>query len=50
MTMTASEMGRKSAATRKKKYGGKKGFAAHMRKVNHARRTLDKSAIHMPNV
>jgi hypothetical protein len=43
MTMTASEMGKKSAAARRKKYGGKKGFAAHMQKVSHARKAkLDK--------
>jgi hypothetical protein len=42
MTFTASEMGKKSAAVRRKKYGGKEGFIAHMTKVSHARRKLDK--------
>jgi hypothetical protein len=43
MTMTASEMGKKSAAARRKKHGGKKGFAKHMQTISRARRTLDKS-------
>jgi hypothetical protein len=50
MTITASEMGKKSAAARLKKYGGKEGFAKHMKRVSHARRTLDKNAIPKPNV
>jgi hypothetical protein len=33
MTITASEMGKKSAAARRQKRGGKKGFAKHMRKI-----------------
>jgi hypothetical protein len=40
MTMTASEMGKKSAQVRRRKFGGKKGFAEHMRKVRAA--ALDK--------
>jgi hypothetical protein len=51
MTMTASEMGKKSAAARRKKFGGKKnGFAAHMQAVSRARRgKLDKTAIPTSN-
>ncbi len=45
MTMTAYEMGKKSAAARLKKHGGKKGFAKHMQAISRARRTLDRTAI-----
>jgi hypothetical protein len=43
MTMTASQMGKNSAKARLKKYGGKKGFAKHMREISRSRRTLDKT-------
>jgi len=36
MTMTASEMGKRSVAARLKKYGGKKGFSKHMKRVRKA--------------
>jgi hypothetical protein len=39
MTMTASEMAQKSVEARKKKYGGEKGFAAHMKKLSHSRKS-----------
>jgi hypothetical protein len=48
MTMTASEMGKKSAAARRKKHGGKKGFAEHMRDIAN-RRYLDKRSQTTPN-
>jgi hypothetical protein len=44
MSMTASEMSKRSAVARRKKHGGKKGFSAHMSAVRRA--ALDKKAIH----
>jgi hypothetical protein len=41
MTMTASEMGKRSAAARRKKHGGNRGFAKHMSDIAKAR-YLDK--------
>jgi len=37
MTMTASQMGKNSAKARRKKYGGKKGFAKHMSDIANKR-------------
>jgi hypothetical protein len=47
--MTASEMGKKSAAARRKKRGGKAGVSEHMREISNKRskrykRYLDKGS------
>ena len=36
MTITASEMGKRSAMARRKKYGGKNGFPVHMSRTRRA--------------
>lgn len=47
MTMTASQMGKKSAAARRKKHGGKRGFSKHMSDIAKAR-YLDKRSQSTP--
>ena len=46
--MTASQMGKNSAKARRKKYGGKKGFAKHMSDIAN-KRYLDKRSQVSPN-